>query len=153
MRDAVVKRFGPEVAPGGVVDRSILAEKAFATPQDRAWLESLIWPLVAERMASWRARLETLDPPPRAAIVEVPLLFESGMDDVFDATISVVADESLREERAGGRGHRALDERAARQLSQQEKAARSTYVVVNDGDFSQLERRLAEVIDKMSERG
>src|SRR5664280_1188347 len=53
LRDAVVARFGPEVAPGGIVDRSQVARFAFATAEDRAWLESLIWPLVGARVAQW----------------------------------------------------------------------------------------------------
>ena len=51
------------------------------------------------------------------------------MDGAYDATIAVVADEDVRAERAAARGHAAVDERAARQLSQEEKAARATYVV------------------------
>ena len=51
VRDAVVAHFGPQVAPDGVVDRGRLATVAFRTPQDRAWLEAFIWPLVRERCA------------------------------------------------------------------------------------------------------
>jgi dephospho-CoA kinase len=147
---AVVERFGAEVAPGGVVDRSALADRAFSTPENREWLERLLWPRVGERMAQFKAAAETADPPPRAIVVEVPLLFESGLDRGYDATIAVIADEALRARRAAARGHRALDERAARQLSQQEKAARSTYVVVNDGAISALEQKLSAVLDKMT---
>ncbi|HVW17468.1 MAG TPA: dephospho-CoA kinase, partial [Solirubrobacteraceae bacterium] len=39
---AVVARWGEEVAPGGVVDRSAIARRAFADPAERAWLEGLI---------------------------------------------------------------------------------------------------------------
>ncbi len=53
LRDAVAARFGPEVAPDGVVDRAALARRAFATPEDRVWLEQQIWPLVGARVASW----------------------------------------------------------------------------------------------------
>ena len=146
VRDAVVERFGATVAPGGVVDRGLLAEAAFASGESRAWLEGLLWPLVGGRMWSWRQDVEALDPAPPAAVVEVPLLFESGMEHGFDATIAVVVDEGVRAERAASRGHRAVDERAARQLSQDEKAARATYVVVNDGDLVQLEAKLSEVL-------
>ena len=146
----VVERFGPGVAVDGVVDRGALAEAAFATDDGRGWLEGLLWPRVGERMWKWRQEMEALTPAPRAIVVEVPLLFESGMEGGFDATISVIAEESIRARRAGGRGHRALDERSARQLSQQEKAARSTYVVVNDGDTDELERNLSVVLDKMA---
>lgn len=147
----VSERFGSDVAVDGVVDRSVLAERAFATPENRAWLEGLLWPRVGKRMGEWKAEVEAAQPPPRAIVVEVPLLFESGMNHGFDATIAVIADEGLRAQRAQGRGHRALDERAARQLSQQEKAARSTYVVINDGEISELEQKLSEVLDKMSD--
>jgi dephospho-CoA kinase len=150
---AVRDRFGDDVAPGGMVDRSVLAERAFAAPQGREWLEGLLWPKVGERMVEWKAAAERAEPPPRAIVVEVPLLFESGMDHGFEATIAVIADEGLRAARADARGHRALDERAARQLSQEEKAARSTYVVVNDGDVPELEQKLSEVLDKMTNRG
>ena len=149
VRDEVVARFGPGVAPGGVVDRSALADAAFATSDDRAWLEGLLWPRVGARMAAWHEAAATAEPPPRALVVEVPLLFESGMDGAFDATIAVIADEEIRAERAGARGHRALDERGARQLTQDEKAARSSYVVVNDGDVAELEAKLSSVLDML----
>lgn len=147
VRDAVVSRFGGAVAPDGVVDRAALAERAFATDADRDWLERLIWPLVGSRIAEFRHRAGRERPRPRAVVVEVPLLFESGSDHGFDATIAVVADEALRGQRAAQRGHRALRERGDRQLSQEEKAAKSTYVVVNDGDFVELERKLSSVLE------
>ena len=101
-----------------------------------------MWPRVGARIEQWRQEVERTDPPAPAAVVEVPLLFESGMQDAFDATIAVVAAEELRADRAGSRGHQALDERAARQLSQQEKAERATYVVVNDGSVEDLRATL-----------
>jgi dephospho-CoA kinase len=149
VRDEVVARFGSDVAPGGVVDRGVLAGRAFATPEDRAWLEGVLWPRVGARMAAWREAVERLDPEPRAAVVEVPLLFESGMDGAFDATIAVVAAEDVRSERAEARGHQALDERGRRQLTQDEKAQRATFVVVNDGTVDELERKLSAVLDKL----
>ena len=149
VRDAVVARFGPEVAANGVVDRAALAERAFATPEDRGWLEGLLWPRVGARMADWREQLETRADPPRAAVVEVPLLFEAGMEGAFDATIAVISDETVRAQRAGDRGHRALDERAARQLTQTEKAQRATYVVENDGSVEELEAKLSAILDML----
>jgi dephospho-CoA kinase len=149
LREAVVERFGPEVAPEGVVDRSAVARRAFATPEDRAWLESQVWPLVGARVAGWLERARARTPPPPAAVVEVPLLFEAGLQDMYDATIAVVSDESLRSARAASRGHAVVDERAARQLSQDEKAARATYVVRNDGSVEDLERELSAVLGKL----
>jgi dephospho-CoA kinase len=150
VRDAMVARFGPDVMREDQIDRSALAQRAFATPEDRSWLEGQLWPRVGERMASWRQQLERSTPPPRAAVVEVPLLFESGMDGAFDATIAVLADEEVRSERAGARGHQALAERSERQLSQHEKAQRATYTVRNDGSMQELEQKLSSVLDMLS---
>ena len=149
IRDAVVERWGPEVAPDGRTDRSAVARRAFATPEDREWLEGVLWPRVGERIGDWREEQAAREPPPRALVVEVPLLFESGMDAAFDATLVVVADEAVRRERAGARGHASLDERTARQLTQEEKAARATYTVANSGTLEELEQTLAGVLEKL----
>ena len=149
VRDAVVDRWGADVAPAGVVDRAAVAQRAFADPDERAWLEGLIWPRVAQRVVEFRAEAAERDPAPVALVVETPLLFEAGMDAAYDAPIAVIAEEDVRRERAAGRGHAALDERAARQLTQDEKAARATHVVRNDGSVDELERKLADVLAKL----
>jgi dephospho-CoA kinase len=151
VRDAVVERFGPAVARDGAVDRAALAERAFATPEDRAWLEGLLWPQVGRRIEAWRVEQLERDPPPVALVVEVPLLFEAGMEGAFDATIAVVADEEVRAQRAAGRGHEAVDERVARQLPQHEKATRADHAVVNDGSIEDLERNLSSVVGMLTE--
>ncbi|MGI8428951.1 MAG: dephospho-CoA kinase [Solirubrobacteraceae bacterium] len=149
LRDAVSAHFGRAVAPDGVVDRAVLAERAFATAEDRAWLEGLLWPRVGIRMASWRAQIERCSSRPRAAVIEVPLLFEAGMEGGFDATIAILVDLQLMAQRAGARGHRALEQRSARQLSPEAKAARATYVVANDGTVDELETKLSAVLDML----
>jgi dephospho-CoA kinase len=153
LREAVVGRWGPEVAPAGVVDRSAVAARAFAREEDRAWLEDLLWPLVGARVAAWlkevRAGQESGRSGPRAAVVETPLLFEAGMEKLYDATIAVISEEQLRRERAAERGHALADERAARQLPQEEKARRATFVVRNNGTEEDLERELSAVLDEL----
>jgi dephospho-CoA kinase len=144
---AVVARWGDEVAPGGMVDRAAVARRAFATPEERAWLEGLLWPKVGERIAEWRA-VESAHAP--VLVVEVPLLFEAGHDAAYDATIAVVANDDVRAERARARGHEAVDERTARQLTQQEKAERATYVVHNSGSLEELEQELSSVLEKLT---
>jgi dephospho-CoA kinase len=149
LRDAVVDRFGSEVAPDGVVDRSAVAQRVFADPRDRQWLEGVVWPLVGARVAAWLQEARAKQPAPRAAVVEVPLLFEAGLEGMYDATIAVISEERLRRPRAAARGHALVDERSARQLSQEDKARRATFVVHNDGTEEDLERRLSAVLDKL----
>jgi dephospho-CoA kinase len=150
VRDLLVERFGERVAPGGEIDRGAVAEVVFADPDERGWLEGLLWPRVGERIVSWRAEVGLAEPPPRAAVVEVPLLFESGMQAAFDGTIAVVAEESVRTERAGTRGHRGVESRTSRQLTQDEKARLADVVVRNDGTLEELEQSLSRALAKMS---
>jgi len=151
VRKAVTERWGTGVAPGGVVDRRAVAGHAFASPEDRAWLEALLWPLVGKRVWQWRLEVAARSPPPLAAVVETPLLFEAGMDGLYDVTIAVVAPEPLRAQRAAQRGHASLDERAARQLPQEEKAQRATYSIVNDGTVVDMEAKLSSVLEKLKD--
>lgn len=150
MRDLLVERLGPEVAPNGRVDRGAVGRAVFERPADREWLEGVLWPRVGARIAAWREEQERREPAPRAMVVEVPLLFEAGMEAAFDHTIAVVADEQLRARRAGERGHEGLSSRETRQLSQAQKADRADFVVRNDGGLEELEKRMSDLLARMS---
>jgi dephospho-CoA kinase len=151
VRDQLVEKLGPEVAPDGEVDREVVGERVFGDDELRGWLEGILWPRVGHRIFEWRQELERRDPRPRAGVVEVPLLFESGMEEGFDATLAVVADESVREERAGARGHTGVASRTARQLTQEEKSQRADYTVRNDGSLGELEEKLSGVLARIEE--
>src|SRR5919106_4630749 len=70
LRDEIVERLGRGVAPAGSLDRSRIAEAVFEDAAARGWLEDLLWPRVGERMMAWKAEVDTVDPPPPAAVVE-----------------------------------------------------------------------------------
>jgi dephospho-CoA kinase len=147
VRDVLVARWGEEVAPDGTVDRNRVGAIVFERPTELAWLEGVLHPLVGERVVAWR---ESLAPDVPAGVVEVPLLFETGLERIFDATIAVVASEATRTERAGARGTASLDERVSRQLPQDEKASRATYVVRNDGSLAELEQELERLLSQVA---
>jgi dephospho-CoA kinase len=149
VRDAVRSRLGEVVVVDGEVARAAVARRVFADPAERRWLEGLLWPLVAERVAEFRQEASARVPTPAAVVIETPLLFEAGMEQQYDATIAVIADDVLRERRAGGRGQEAIAERERRQLSQEEKGRRATYVVHNSGSLDELEHRLAVVLAQL----
>ena len=140
------ERWGGEVAPDGIVDRARVGEIVFAAPEELSWLEAQIHPMVGERIGGW---LASLPEGTGIAVVEVPLLFESGMAGVFDTTVAVVASDPVRRARAEARGHTLVDEREARQLAQDEKASRAEHVVVNDGTLEDLERELSTLVAKL----
>jgi dephospho-CoA kinase len=143
----LVERWGNEVAPGGRVDRERIGAIVFADRGELSWLEAQIHPLVGERIGAW---LESLPAGTQIAVVEVPLLFESGMEDAFDTTVAVVASDAIRRDRAEARGHALVDAREARQLAQEEKAERAAHVVENDGSIEELERQLSALVVKLT---
>ena len=142
----LAERWGAEIAPEGRVDRAKVAEIVFGNPEELSWLEAQVHPLVGERIGAW---LASLPADTEVAVVEVPLLFESEMDGVFDATVAVVASDPVRNARAEARGHALVNEREARQLGQDEKASRADHVVVNDGTVDDLERALSALVEKL----
>ncbi|HEX5763553.1 MAG TPA: dephospho-CoA kinase [Solirubrobacterales bacterium] len=142
----LIARWGADVAPEGRVDRTKVGEIVFADPGELSWLEEQIHPLVGRRIAAW---LNGLPESTALAVVEVPLLFESEMEKVFDTTVAIVTADELRRERAAARGHTLVAEREARQLSQREKAARAEHVVENDGSIEDLEDELSRLLDKL----
>jgi len=142
----LVERWGADIAPGGGVDRNRIGEVVFADPEQLTWLEQQIHPLVRERIGAW---LGDLPEDGEIAVIEVPLLFESGMDRAFDTTVAIVTDDAVRRERAAARGHTLVDEREARQLAQGEKAERAEHTIANDGSVEDLERALSALIEKL----
>jgi dephospho-CoA kinase len=146
VRDRLVGRWGDQVLADGGVDRGRVGAIVFGRPDELAWLEAVLHPLVGGRVAAWRQSLASETP---LAVVEVPLLFETGMEAAFDATVCVVADDATRAARARGRGLELLEGRSGRQLSQQEKADRATHVVHNDGSLAELEDRIARLMPEL----
>jgi dephospho-CoA kinase len=149
LRDIVIARLGEQVAKNGALDRSLIAERVFGDDEARGWLEGELWPRVGQRVGEWKEEVDALDPAPPAAVVEVPLLFESGMEAVFDSTIAVIADEQVCAERAGARGHTSVEQRAGRQLSQKEKTQKADYTVRNDGTLDELRENLSRVLARL----
>ena len=142
----LVERWGPEVAPDGHVDRNRIGEVVFADPEQLTWLEQQIHPLVGERIGAW---LLALPAETELAVIEVPLLFESGMEQAFDTTVAIVTADEVRRERAAARGHTLVDEREARQLAQGEKAERAEHTVANDGSIEELEQSLSALVGRL----
>jgi dephospho-CoA kinase len=126
-----------------VVDRARVGVIVFERPEELGWLERTLHPLVGERIVAWREALASGTP---LAVVEVPLLFETQMEAAFDATICVVAPERVRAERAGARATVGLEGRSGRQLSQEEKAERATYVIRNDAGLERLDQQIAGLV-------
>jgi dephospho-CoA kinase len=150
VRVALRRRWGAQVFDAEQIDRAAVARRTFADDREREWLEGLLWPLVAARVTGFRDELELRQPRPLAGVVETPLLFEAGVEGRYDATIAIVADDRLRAARIAGRDQAELGARERRQLSQEEKARRASYVVANDGTIAELEAKLGEILARLA---
>jgi len=142
--DAVRSRFGPEaLAADGTVDRRALASLAFGQPGGVAFLEGLVHPRVAAARERWEREQAARTPPPPLIVCEVPLLFEAGLDDRFDAVLVVTASEDVRRSRVEARGQD-FTARSDRQMPEEEKIRRADRYLVNDGSVAELEEWVAE---------
>jgi dephospho-CoA kinase len=142
VKAALRVRYGDGVFDGDDVIRAAVGAIVFADRDELLWLEQLLHPKVMARTDAWRAKLAQLPDPPALAVNEVPLLYESGAEDRFDAVVVITAPAELRAERAGER----LDEREQRLLSDEAKAARADFAYVNDGSLADLDAFVRDVI-------
>jgi dephospho-CoA kinase len=146
VRAALVDRWGADIAPEGKVDRDRVSEIVFNDRDELAWLEGVTHPRVGAHVLEWR---QGLGPDVAVAVVEVPLLFEAAMEDAFDATVAVIADDSLRDARLRERGQGGLGGREERQLDQAEKGRRADHVIRNDASLDELESEVRELIEEL----
>jgi dephospho-CoA kinase len=146
VKAAVVDRLGVGVlAPGGQLDRGAIASVVFSDPEELAWLEGLLHPLVSAEYLLWREQLAGLPHPPNVCVTEVPLLYEAGSESRFDKIVVITAPESVRRDRS----ELAVGERARRLIPDAEKVARADYAYVNDASLDELDRFVASVMDDL----
>jgi len=147
VRDALVERLGPEIlGEDGRPDRSRIAGAVFGDPKQLAWLEALLHPLVSREYLTWREQLAELDDPPRVCVTEVPLLYEVGGEERFDAVVVVTASPEVRISRR----LTPMQDREQRLIPDGDKVARADFAFVNDGSLEELDAFVADVIDKLS---
>ena len=151
---AVAEAFGVGVldAAGGV-DRAALSRVVLGDEAALARLEALVHPLVgADRQAFLsRARAEGA----RIAVLDVPLLFETGNPDAFDAVVVVTADEAVRRARVlarPGMSEAKLDAILARQLPEAERVPRADHVVRTDRGVDAARARVAGILRAVREK-
>ena len=144
---AIAARFGHEVlAADGAVDRTRLGPIVFADPAARRDLEAIVHPAVYRAIAAGLRAFELVGHD-RFAIVDVPLLYETGADKNFDrviVTASLPATQLARL-RERGMSNEAAQQRLAAQWPTDEKAARADFVVTTDGSFEETNAQVEEV--------
>ena len=142
VKAALVERWGDDVLCGGEVDRKRVGELVFADRDQLDWLESLLHPRVVAEQARWRS--EQTAP---LVVVEIPLLYETGGEERFDAVVVITAPEETRRARTEVAD---VTERQGRLLSDREKAERADFVYVNDGSLEELDAFVRSVVQRLT---
>ena len=146
VRSALVERFGTGILDdAGNPDRAAISRIVFDNPQELAWLESLLHPRVVAEYLAWREGLSEPTDPPAVSVTEVPLLYEVGGAERFDAVVVITAPAEVRR----ARSRVAAEEREGRLLADEEKAARADFTYVNDGTRQQLDDFVAETMSAL----
>jgi dephospho-CoA kinase len=133
VRGALVERFG-------TTRRGRIAEIVFEDPDELAWLEGLLHPPVRREYRSWLEGIEE-----DVAAVEVPLLFETGAEELFDFVVVVTAPPDVRRARTRVE----LDRRSARLMADDEKVERANFAYVNDGSLDDLDAFVVSVLERV----
>lgn len=147
VRRALLERFGKQVLDEhDEVDRSAIAEIVFADREALDWLEGLLHPRVVEEYMQWREQLAELPSPPSLSATEVPLLYEVGGQDRFDAVVAITAPAEVRAQRS----EVAAEQREPRLLPDSVKVAQADFAYVNDGSLDELDAFVADVMRELT---
>ena len=133
MRAALEARFGTTA-------RARIAERVFADPAELAWLESVVHPRVRAAYLAWLAEIDA-----PVAVVEIPLLYETGADALFDAVVVITAPRDVRRDRRGDQ----VDERSTRLIPDDEKVKRARFSYENAGSMGDLDTFVRTVLEQL----
>lgn len=141
---AIGARF-PEAVGAGVLDREMLARMVLGYPDELAALEAIVHPAVQEAREHFIERNRTA----RALLFEIPLLFETKGEGVFDKIIVVSAPAEVQRERVlrrPGMTEAKLDAILARQMPDAEKRRRADFVIDTGTDLSTTEAQVRDIL-------
>jgi dephospho-CoA kinase len=148
---AVVTRFGPQVIDAsGALDRRKLAQIVFADDAARRDLEGIIHPFVRAQADEWFRGLDPLKHP--FAIADIPLLYETGGERLYDAIIVTACEPDEQVRRIIARDHvteAEAQQRIAAQLPIQEKVRRADYVIRTDGTHAETDGQVAVIYEAL----
>lgn len=143
----IAERFPDTMSVDGRVDRAALARHVFGADTDRVWLEDLLHPLVYGR---WRELLAS--EPAGNWVIEVPLLFEKGLENWFDFIVCVSTSSANQFARLSERGipQSLAEQRISKQLPLALKLEKADFVLSNDGTTDSLRLQVNHLAERLS---
>jgi dephospho-CoA kinase len=144
---AVIEAAFPGTVRDGVVDRGLLGAKVLDDPAALARLEAIVHPLVAESRAAFLT--EAAKKGEQIVVLDIPLLFETGLDRDVDAVVLVSAPETVQRERVSRRPGMTPEHLAVileRQMKDAEKRARAHFIIDTSGDLAATARQVRGIL-------
>lgn len=151
---AIAGRFGAQMLDkDGAVDRRKLGALVFSEATARRDLEAIVHPAVYRAITAGLRAFELLGSPP-FAVVDVPLLYETGHAATFDHVVATVCPPATQIARLKARGLSEAEaaQRLAAQMPAAEKASRAGFIVRTGGTFEETDRQIDDVLDALSAR-
>jgi dephospho-CoA kinase len=149
--------FGPEVfTPDGTLDRARMRQRILDDPNAKHTLESITHPLIRQWLADCVAQLKTRHP--KAIVVEIPLLVETGKPDFIDQVIVCDLPETLQKQRAlaraGAQGKQMsetqIDAIMAAQASREQRLEWADWVVDTSQTRPQIRQQVQSILTQAS---
>jgi dephospho-CoA kinase len=143
---AIAARFGPDVLDAdGAVNRAKLGPIVFADASARRELEAIVHPAIYRAVAAGVRAFELIGDYP-FAVVDIPLLYETGAEKDFDRVIVTACAPEVQLARLIERGmtDAAARQRLAAQWPTDQKTARADHVIRTDGTFEETNRQVDE---------
>jgi dephospho-CoA kinase len=147
---APVEAAFPGVTVDGVIDREKLSRHLVGHPRRLQQLEAIVHPLVRARIRSFLADAAATGEP--MAVVDIPLLFENGVDWGLDAIVVTTVDEAEQRRRAlarPGMTVEKLEAILARQMPQAEKVKRANYIIDTSATIAATRQAVAELVQRL----
>lgn len=133
----VIEAFGDDiVADDHQIDRRALGGKVFGKPEELKNLTNIVWPEI-RRLAELEIAGYAATYPDGVVVLEAAVLFEAGWEDIGDEIWVLAVDREVAVARAMARDNAdraAVESRIDSQLSNEERIARATTVIYNNGD-------------------
>jgi len=148
---AIAARFGAGILDAsGAVDRKKLAAIVFADRSARRDLETIVHPAVYRAIAAGLRGFEIIGDAP-LAVVDVPLLYETGHAGGFDRVVATVCQPATQLARLMARGLSEPEalQRLAAQIPAEEKAARADFVIRTDGTREETDAQVERIWRKV----
>lgn len=142
----LIERAFPGTVTDGIVDRARLGAAVLDSPERIRTLESIVHPLVREEEESFLRRVSVLSP---VAVLDIPLLFETGGESRCDAVLVVTAPAAVQRARVMARPGMTEEKFSAilaRQMPDADKRARAHFWVDTSRGFASAEAQVRTIL-------